>query len=138
VKAKRVVRISSSGSATTGFGMWKNHVQGCKMHCFIRVCSEEGSFWTFVGPWKLMPHGPFNLLMFSCHKFPIMHFLKEEELLRNVKKAGRICGCSTQLPDSPCYSAPCVPISTPPACTARNCDIYGGREHLAEKFLNVS
>lgn len=55
-----------------------------------------------------------------------MHFPNEEDLLTNVKKAGKRCGCFTQLPDNPCYSAPCVPTSAPPAWTARNCDIYGG------------
>lgn len=73
----------------------------------------------------MMAHGPFHLLVFSCHKFPVMHFLNERDLLRNVKKAKRRQGCFTQLPDNPWYSAPCVSISTLPARTARNCDIYG-------------
>lgn len=41
----------------------------------------------------------------------------------------------TQLPDYSFYSAPCVPISTPPGCTARNCDIY--RDLWEGKLLEV-
>lgn len=72
-----------------------------------------------------MAHGLIRLLAFSCHKFPIMHFLNEKDLLTNVKKVRRRHGCFTQLPDNPCYSASSVPISTPPACTVRNVTFMG-------------
>lgn len=83
-----------------------------------------------------MAHGPFHLLVFSCHKFPITRFVNEKDLLTDVKKAGRRHGCFIQLPDNPCYCAPCVPLSTPPVCTAGTVTFMGvfGRGALARQI----
>lgn len=65
---------------------------------------------------------------------------KMQLFLKNIKKSGRRHGKFSPRSLTTCYCALCVPIPTPPACTARNCDIYRDvweGKFLEDRFLKV-